>query len=491
MPTFQCDLIDPSTPLRHAWEHTVGSGHALLALRADWQQQLARCHKELGVRYVRFHGLLSDDVGILTKQEDELLYSFFNADRIVESLLAIGVRPFVELSFMPEALASGDKTVFHYKGNVTPPKDRKAWAELVRRLVAHWVERFGIDEVRRWYFEVWNEPNIDAFWDGDQAGYFELYRHAAEAIKGVDAALRVGGPATAKNAWVEEFLHFCDRRSVPADFVSTHHYPTDALGGKETDSEAQLAASRRGLLREQVQDTVRRAAGRPVHYTEWNVTSNPRDSLHDRPFAAAFVAKSMLDADPLVEAYSYWTFTDIFEENYFPSEAFHGGFGLLTLAGIAKSVYRAVQLLHSLGDERLPVDGLHETIDVTVARGNGGVQVFITNFALPQHDIRRERVALRLLNTARPNRASIRRVDEHHANAHRVWQEMGSPTYLSPAQLGQLHAASESNAEPLTCTFDAGVLTFDVDLPPHAVAAVMIELDDDEKNVVAVQGRPA
>ena len=161
---FHFRLSAPAAPLPHVWEHTVGSCHAALALRADWQAQLRRCRQELGFRHVRFHGLLGDDLGTCVRHGGRLIYSFFNADRIVDFLLSIGVRPFVELSFMPTALASGDATVFSYRGNVTPPADYRAWAELVRRLVAHWTSRYGLDEVRRWYFEVWNEPNLPAFW---------------------------------------------------------------------------------------------------------------------------------------------------------------------------------------------------------------------------------------------------------------------------------------------------------------------------------------
>ncbi|MEP7189610.1 MAG: hypothetical protein ABI901_10515 [Roseiflexaceae bacterium] len=104
--------------------------------------------------------------------------------------------------------------------------------------------------MREWFFEVWNEPNLPEFWTGTQADYFKLYRYTAEAIKGVDASLQVGGPATAKNAWVEEFLDFCDTENLPADFVSTHHYPTDAFGNPGDDTEAQLAKSTRSVLRE-------------------------------------------------------------------------------------------------------------------------------------------------------------------------------------------------------------------------------------------------
>jgi xylan 1,4-beta-xylosidase len=173
---FSCDLSQQGTTLLHCWEHTVGSCHAPIALRADWQQQLRRCHTELGFRYVRFHGLLSDDVGTVVTHKDELLYSFFNADQIIDFLLSIGMRPFVELSFMPTALASGSKTVFNYRGNVTPPRDYAQWSTLIHTLVGHWVDRYGIREVAEWFFEVWNEPNLKAFWTGTQTDYFKLYR---------------------------------------------------------------------------------------------------------------------------------------------------------------------------------------------------------------------------------------------------------------------------------------------------------------------------
>jgi len=183
----------------HYWEHTVGSGHATLALRSDWQKQLSRCHKELGFRHVRFHALLCDDVGTLVREEDKLIYSFFNTDQIFDFLLGAGIRPFVELSFMPEALASGSATVFHYRGNITPPRDYNEWTALISKLAAHWVDRYGAPEVRQWFFEIWNEPNLKAFWTGSREDYFKFYKVTARAIKRVDDGLQVGGPATADN----------------------------------------------------------------------------------------------------------------------------------------------------------------------------------------------------------------------------------------------------------------------------------------------------
>ncbi|MDQ3650023.1 MAG: glycosyl hydrolase [Acidobacteriota bacterium] len=475
MPEFSCRLSETTTPLTHSWEHTVGSGHAPLALRADWQAQLRRCHDELGFRYVRFHGLLSDDVGTLINHGDELLYSFFNADQIFDFLLSIGMKPFVELSFMPEALASGGKTVFHYKANVTPPKDYKQWAALMKKLAKHWIERYGISEVREWFFEVWNEPNLPDFWKGTQDDYFKLYRYTAEAIKDVDSSLRVGGPATAKNEWIEEFLDFCEKKRVPVDFVSTHHYPTDALGNEGDDTETQLANSRRSILREQAQDTFRRARGKPVYYTEWNASSNPRDSRHDEPYAAAFLAKTVLETNGLVEGYSFWTFSDIFEENYFPSVPFHGGFGLLNLHGIPKPAYRAYELLRHLGTEQLVVDGIHETVDAWVVCRGDTVTVLLTNHALPRHSIKTEQVRVRLAEAMEPRAAFIERIDETHANPRRVWREMNGPEYLSALDVEQLQSASRVAREPHAWKYEDHIVQFDIELPPHGVAAITVE----------------
>ena len=478
---FFCNLTEAATPLPHFWEHTVGSDHAPVALRADWQSQLQRCHNDLGFRYVRFHGLLSDDMGILIRENGRLLYSFFNADQVIDYLLSIGMRPFVELSFMPTALASGKKTVFDYKANITPPRDYKQWADLIERLVSHWVDRYGLAEVRQWFFEVWNEPNLKAFWTGTQRDYFKLYRYTARAIKNVDELLRVGGPATARSEWIEDFVDFCERNKVPADFVTTHQYPTDALGNERDDTELQLFNSQRGLMRQVAQDTRWRARGRPVYYTEWNSSANPRDLLHDESYAAAFAVTTIMEATGLVEGYSFWTFSDIFEENRFPSKPFHGGFGLLTLHGIPKPTYRAFELLHQLGTKRLLVDGLHETVDCSVILNDSALTILLTNHATPGHSIETEHVEIRLDKASEPVSAHIQRIDSDHANPKVVWQEMGEPGYLSPKDIERLEQASLLRKESQSFSFQDETILLKAELPPHAVAAITIEFAKEDK----------
>src|ERR1700689_5006196 len=470
---FTCDFTGPASRLPHFWEHTVGSCHAPLALRADWQAQMRRAHDELGFRHVRFHGLLCDDVGTLIAEGDTLFYSFFNADQIFDFLLSIGMKPFVELSFMPTTLASGGQTVFHYGANVSPPKDYARWATLIRKLVAHWAEGYGVAELREWFFEVWNEPNLDAFGSGKQDDYFKLYRYTAEAIKSVDPALKVGGPATAANAWVDDFIAFCAKNQLPADFISTHHYPTDSFGRPGDDTEAQLSQSRRSVLRDETREVRRQAGDRPVYYTEWCTSSNPRDPMHDEPYAAAFVIKTIMEANGLVQGYSYWVFSDIFEENYFPSVPFHGGFGLLTIRGTAKPAYRAFELLHALGTDMLPVEGTHPTVAAWLVRGGAGTaRVVLTNFALPRHSIAAEAVHFTLQGAKSVARAAIRRIDSEHGNAKALWVKMGEPPYLSARELSELDAASRLRSDAQPIRVQNGTVNIDVIMPPLSVAVI-------------------
>ena len=401
MAEFRCDLEQTGRALPHFWEHCLGSGHARLSLRADWQAQLKRVRAELGVRHVRFHGVLSDGMGTLICQNNELLYSFFNVDQAYDYILSLGMNPLVELSFMPSAIASGDQTVMHYAANVTPPADYGQWAALIEKLARHWIARYGLDVVRSWPMEVWNEPNMPSFWPAGQEAYFELYRYTSLALKNVDASLQVGGPVTAE-VRVDTGVPAVLRDESAARRLRFHAHVPDGCGrlagtGHAGGTGAQPAqhfagadARRRGV----------EAGDLPLYFTEWSSSSNVQDPLHDESFAAAFIVKTLLENCGLVQGYSYWAFSDIFDENFFPSKPFAGGFGLLNLYGIAKPSYRAYQLLHHIGEELLLTDGLHPTVDAWAIRGEDGLTLMFTNLALPEHPIRAETVRMTLANCA-------------------------------------------------------------------------------------------
>ncbi|MEO8748396.1 MAG: glucoamylase family protein [Rhodanobacter sp.] len=470
---FTCDFSGAPDALPHFWEYCVGSGHATLALRADWQAQLKQCREELGFRHVRFHGLLDDDMNTVIDQDDELIYSFHNADQIYDFLHSIEMRPIVELSFMPSALASGEQTTFHYKANVTPPADYGKWATLVSKAASHWIDRYGAQEVSLWPMEVWNEPNMKGFWTGSQEDYFQLFETTHKALKHVHPDLTVGGPVTAQNAWIDEFLEYCSNAGVPPDFISTHSYPTDARGSPGDDTRQTLSDSKLGILRERAQKVRKQVGKRPLYYTEWCTSSNPRDELHDDPYAAAYITQAMLNMGSLVDACSYWTFSDIFEENYFPSKPFQGGFGLMNIHGIPKPAYRAYEILHRLGEEKLPVKGKHDTVQVWVVRGAvDTATIVIVNLALPLHPVKAETVNLEFFHLPEVESAQALRIDARHANAKATWKLQGEPRYPTPDEVAEMIAASRMKPQKTRLAAQGKTSTMEIKVQPQSVTAI-------------------
>jgi xylan 1,4-beta-xylosidase len=475
--------IDPcaaAKPFPHYWELCVGSCHAYTALREDYRAQLRRAHEELGFQYVRFHGLLDDDMSVCYEKKDVrgnslgIVYNFANVDNIFDFLLSIGMKPFIELGFMPSCLASGTKTCFHYHGNVTPPKSYDQWSNLISAMVRHLTERYTAQEVRTWFFEVWNEPNLPYFFAGTQEDYFRLYDASCRAVKAVDPSYRVGSPATSVNSWIPEMIAHCEQSGVPLDFLSTHHYPTDdplwesgqELGEFLAQNGGMPNRYRRGTLTEMTQRTREQAGRYPLYYTEWNTSANNTDAIHDEAYTAALAAKTIADNDGLVKGYSFWTFTDIFEENAQGCGPFNGCFGLQTYEGIAKPVYRLFQLYHGLSQERLPVAGAAETVEALACRTACGIQMVVWNHNVPEEPCTEQRVAI-LLAAGTAKQVRVCRIDAQHCNPKGAWQKMGSPQYLSADQLAGLHQASE-------LVWEDGSL--ELTLAPQSVAMLDIRL---------------
>jgi len=376
------------TPLNHFWSECVGAGRAGEGLRAAWQKQLRTVVKACGFRYLRFHGLFHDDMFVCREIEGRVVYNFQYVDELFDKLLEIGIRPFVEFGFCPGDLAAEKETVFWWKAHGAPPKDFAKWSDLIDKTVRHWIARYGIDEVRKWYFEVWNEPNLWPFFHGTKSQYFELYKVTAVALKMVDTQLRVGGPATSnfvpdarfdgekedkacqratyeaedidalnwRPIWVEQFLEFCAENELPVDFVSAHPYPTDwALdehgAGRRLARGVGATPRDLALLRSIVNASPYPNA--EIHLTEWSTSPSPRDFTHDSLHAAAYVVKANLESIGLVDSLSYWTFTDIFEETGAGNSIFHGGFGMINFQGIVKPVFHTYRFLNMLGDQCL------------------------------------------------------------------------------------------------------------------------------------------
>ena len=482
---FYVDQNAPKTRFDHYWEKCVGSCHAYTALREDYRMMLRKAKKDLGFQYVRFHGIFNDQMSVVREVEPgKYEYNFVNIDNILDFLLSIDMKPFLELSFMPTPFASGDQTCFYYKGNVTMPKSFELWDGLIVELLKHLESRYGIEEMEKWFFEVWNEPDLDFFFAGSQEDYFLLYEHTARAVKSAGKNLKVGGPATANNEWIPDLISYCEKNSVPLDFISTHHYPSDDPNwnadmhldnffGEEVSLNSE-EIDRRGLLTKMVRIAKHEAGNLPLYYTEWNTSANEGDEFHDTPYSSALVTKTLIDNYGYVEAYSFWTFSDIFEEHGQVPGEFRGGFGLQTIHGIPKPVYRAFELMHELGEERLPkVEEQGHVGICPVMDEEGRLAILAYNQEMSGKPISQEKVEIHIKN-ASGTKAVIQRIDDTHANAKKQWEEMGCPTYPLPVEVQKLKEDSELKTEELPVKVEGEEVVLEFELPVYGVALIKL-----------------
>ena len=432
-------------PFPHFWEQTFGSGRAILTLRDGYRSDLREVKKVTDFGYVRFHNILHDEVGVYDEDEKgNPVYNFSYVDQIYDGLLANGVRPFVEISFMPKKLAlRQDVHPFWYKQIVSPPKDYKKWDDLMHALAQHLVDRYGIDEVAQWYFEVWNEPNID-FWSGEpkQATYFELYDHTARALKAVNARLRVGGPATSSAHWVDSFIAHAVAEKVPTDFISSHGYADDTVQDLFGTNDDIPMDRRLCLAIKKVHDQIKQSArpDLPLMWTEWNVPSFGPLNARDTEYVGAALADDIRQCDGLVNMMSFWTFSDVFEEGGPGKEPFDGSFGLMALGGIKKPSYSGFALLHKLGEERIPQDAPEVLV---TRRRDGALAIAAWNLVDPDKTGMERRVGFEIRGIAPDSRIRVLRADSEHGNTLAAYKKMGSPRYPTQAQVRALNAVAD------------------------------------------------
>jgi xylan 1,4-beta-xylosidase len=478
--TITIDATGPSRPFSHFWETTFGSGRAILSLRDSYRQDLESVKRITGMKYVRFHAIFHDEVGLYSEgRANKPVYNFSYVDQIYDGLLARGIRPFVELSFMPRALAAHPDMLhpFWYRPCVSPPKDWSRWQQLIQRFVQHLVDRYGIGEVSQWYFEVWNEPNLD-FWGGEpkETTYYELYDHAARGIKQVSPLLRVGGPATAQAAWVDRFIRHCVDQNIPVDFVSTHCYgndsPMNVFGSSESIPRNQMVARAVKKVYDQVKSSLR--PDLPIHWTEYNASYMNEVDVTDSPYMGPWLADTIRQCDGYATSMSYWTFSDVFEEQGVVKRPFYGGFGLIAAGHIPKAAYNAFMLLHHLGTERIPIDS---NSVLATRNGDGSLALAVWNYAPPGEAGAPKSIRLTFRHLAGNPRLLIRVIDANHGSALSEWVAMGKPDFPTREQQRRLQEAALPplpEARPLP--MQDGSASTVLELQPHALA--LIEVGD-------------
>lgn len=470
--TITIDARAAGTPFPHFWEEMFGSGRANLALRESYRSDLRAVKGVTDFRYVRFHAILHDENGVYNEDEHgNPVYNFAYVDEIYDGLLRNGVRPVVEIGFMPKKLAFNPDALhpFWYKQNVSPPKSLERWDGLMKAFARHLVDRYGMDEVAQWYFEVWNEPNID-FWNGipRQKSYFELYEHTARALKSVNTRLRVGGPATAAAAWVGDFLKFVAANRVPVDFITSHGYADDTVENLFGTNEDIPLDDRVCRAIGKVKGEIRASAmpKLPLFWTEWNVQGMKES--RDTSFVGPAVANTIRECDGTVEMMSFWTFSDVFEEGGPIPKPFEGHFGLRARGGINKPSFYDFALLHKLGETRL----VNASKNVLVTkRRDGLLAIAVWNLVDPDKTGPAKTVRLVFGGLKVNATARISVVDNDHGNTLAAYRAMGSPVYPTISQVEKINATTALRP-PVSQSVQGDHL--DVTLEPNALMLIEI-----------------
>ena len=500
----------PTKPTDFSWQMGIGNCHAYLLHRTDMCEHIKLAHDELGIRYLRCHGVLDDDMLTWQTIGDCRMFStiplkkrikeinFRQVGHVYDNLLACGVRPFVELSFMPTALAKGRKLGLRYDPNICMPRSLDEWVNYIRSFIRFLIDRYGKEEVENWYFEVWNEPDLGVFFAGTQADYFRLYEATARAVKSVDEKLRVGGPSTSACKWLPEFLDFCEKNAVPCDFVSTHHYPGDAFGNvfdiKNMMSVVWKAARKQKPLGETIRDmfyqpeTVkgwekgtlarldreakRQVSDKPLFITEWNSMAVFGAPVHDEKYSAAFAVKSCLDLDNSLAAYMFWCCSDLFEEQFMLPKPFVGSFGIVSNDGIPKPNFWGFKLLSQLYSNRLSLDDTG-ALDCGAFTDGRNVQLLITPQSVDPSENRQYSAAVSFDFEAAD--VTVQRIDDSHCNPKRLWQEMGAPDNLTGKQVEEIREKSRLREEFLPFRVQDGKTQISISLHTNDVLMITVK----------------
>ncbi|KQR12630.1 beta-xylosidase [Xanthomonas sp. Leaf148] len=485
------DLSTAGKPVDRFATLSVGSDFPGTLIRADTQAHLVPAVQELGFRYIRFHDVFHDALGTVKEVDGKLVYDWTKLDQLYDALLAKRIRPFVELGFTPGAMKTSEQTLFYWKGNTSHPDPAK-WTQLIDAYVRHIRDRYGADEVRQWYFEVWNEPNLKDFWENaDQQAYFDLYANTARTIKAIDPQLRVGGPSTAGADWVPELLAFVAKNTLPIDFVTTHTYGVD--GGfldEDGKQDVKLSASPDAIVGDvrRVHAQIKASAfpQLPLYFTEWSSSYTPRDYVHDSYISAPYILTKLKQVQGLVQGMSYWTYTDLFEEPGPPPTPFHGGFGLMNREGIRKPAWFAYKYLNALQGREIPLPDAHALAAVDGKR----IAALVWDWQQPVQAVSNTPfytklvaatesapLQLRMTNVPAGNYTlQVRKTGYRRNDPLSLYIDMGLPKALDQTQLTQLQQATRDTPEQDTRIRVGADGLVEVNVPMRSNDVVLVTL---------------
>ena len=511
---IQIDRTGKTIPTDFSWQFGIGNDHACQMLRTDVCEHIKLAHDELGIKYIRFHGIFDDDLLVIQRLTDYFNFAamprakgiqelnFRQVANVFDNVLKCGMKPFVELSFMPRAIASGKKVGLRYRNNITMPKNMDRWCDLIEKFIRFLFERYGQEEVRTWYFEVWNEPDLPIFFKGSQKDYFKLYEATTRTIKKIDPQLRVGGPSTSACRWVAEFKEHCEKNDIPYDFLTTHHYPGDGFGNtfgvkdalkmmKATHDNAKNGVDlgdtlteyffkpnvyknwTKGILRKMDGRARLDAGDKPLYMTEWNSMAVYSSPVHDEKYSAAFLVKSVMDLKGVMDAYMFWCCSDVFEELFILGKPFHGSYGIVNNDGIPKPNFWGFKLLSQLYPNRLDLPTTNEDVEYSVFVDGDKAQILLyaQDFDYHKHDTTEIEITVNVPASS----VTKQIIDDTHCNPKAEWLNLGKPDLLTPAQVDEIKKKTRLVSESQTFTCKDGKTTIRLTLSTNDVVLLTLQ----------------
>lgn len=482
--------------------------------------------------YVRVHNLLTTGDGSASLKwgstnvytEDAAgnpVYSWTILDRIFDTFHAAGVRPLVEVGFMPQALSTHPEPYRHsfpngsiYTGWAYPPKDYRKWSELVFQFVRHLRERYGDAEVKTWMWEVWNEPDID-YWKGTPEEYFKLYDFTIDAVLRAFPEARVGGPdstgpGSPKSAeFLRLFLDHCAHQpnyvsgkvGSRLDFVSFHPKGSPKWQGDHVQMglSRQLAAIDQGFkivasFPEWAHTPIVLGESDPEGCAACSAQENPQNGYRNGPLYASYTAETLSNIYVLANRERVNFLGEVNWSFEFEDQPYFAGFREMASNGLDKPVLNTFRMLGILGSERirvtssgtLPTDEVLETgvrgkpdINAIAARKDNEIEILVWNYH--DDDLPAPAAPIDLLVEGLPAKANIAlgehfRVDSNHSNAFAAWQEMGSPQNPSPVQYQRLQDAGQLQllTSPSWIPVERGILRLQFALPRQGLSLLRI-----------------
>jgi xylan 1,4-beta-xylosidase len=532
--SIQVDLAKPVGAYKpiYAW---FGYDESNYTTMKHGEQLLRELHDLSPVPvYIRAHHLLTSGNGVAELKwsssnvfslgaDGRPVYDFTITNQTFDEYQRAGVRPMVELGFMPRDLAATVRGVeayqVHYPANTTsgasnnPPKDYALWGELVRRYTEHLVERYGKQQVSTWYFEVWNEPDI-GYWHGTPAEYFKLYDYAVAGVRAALPNAMVGGPASTgpgserSSGFLNRFLQHClndksaaNGEPIPLDFISFHPKgrPSVVDGHVRMGLANELNASDAGFrivakYPKYAHLSIILSEADPEGCAACSMKTNPANAYRNGPLYATYTAAAMKALFDLQDrskinllAMLSWSF-EFEDKDYFE------GFRTLATNGVDKPILNVFRMAGLMSGERVmtssagqvPLDeilsmGVRQEPDVDAMATKAEHEAAVMLWNYHDDDLPAPGAAVQVTIAGIP--AGVKRVllehyriDETHSNSYTVWKSMGSPQAPTTEQYARLQEAGQLQLlhSPEWLDVSDGKATIETDLPRQATSLIRL-----------------